>query len=88
MCVRARRWYMTTSKRDILKDYLKLKQTFKTLAELPVDKDSEAQIERDLSRTFPKHPFFMSQDGVSKGVKRLKRVLTAFANYERQVDYV
>ena len=30
----------------------------------------------------------MSQDGVSKGVMSLKRVLTAFANYERQVDYV
>lgn len=30
----------------------------------------------------------MPVDGHSKGVKCLKKVLTAFANYERQVDYV
>jgi hypothetical protein len=29
-----------------------------------------------------------SDNEPSKGVKKLKRVLTAFANYERQVDYV
>lgn len=55
----------------------------------PVDADSAAQIERDLSRTFPRHPFFASDTAdMSKGTLKLKNVLTAFANYERQVDYV
>lgn len=73
-----------------------MKQTFKNLAELELDSNSEAQIERDLCRTFPRHPYFeQTYEGPlkktiiqSKGVRSLKRVLTAFANYERQVDYV
>ena len=59
VCVRARSWYALTSKRNITQDYPKMKQTFKNLAEFELDNNSEAQIERDLYRTFPRHPFFL-----------------------------
>jgi len=65
---------------------------------MPIDVNSEAQIERDLFRTFPRHPLFASRvehDGTpdeisieGKGIQKLKRVLIAFANYEIHVDYV
>jgi hypothetical protein len=34
---------------------------------------------RDLSRTFPNHPYY--KEG-SKGVEKLRKVLIAFANYD------
>jgi len=42
VCVKARIWYASTSKRDINKDYVKMKQTFANLAELELDSNSEA----------------------------------------------
>jgi len=54
-----------TSKRDITKDYPKMKQTFKNLADFELDNNSEAQIERDLYRTFPRHPFFFQTSNSS-----------------------
>ena len=46
-----------------------------------------AQIERDIGRTFPRHHYFMRSIG-GRGHEKLKRVLIAFSNYERQVNYV
>jgi hypothetical protein len=46
------------------------------------EKETENQILRDLNRTFPKHDYF--KEG-AKGVKKLKKVLSAFANYDKQV---
>lgn len=51
------------------------------------DPDSLAQIDRDLCRTFPRHPFFSKELG-GKGHDKLKRVLIAFSAYDSQVDYV
>ena len=58
--------------------YQKLKNTYKELTKLPGDAESVAQIERDLYRTFPRHPYFASELG-GKGHKKLKRVLVAFS---------
>lgn len=58
VCIKARQWHKLRSRRDLKVDYKKMKQTFKSLCSLPIDKESEAQIERDLGRTFPRHPFF------------------------------
>ena len=52
-----------------------------------MDHSSLMQIERDLGRTFPRHPFFREQDG-GRGHAKLKKVLIAFCNYEREVCYV
>ena len=49
---------------------------------MPPDEDSLAQIERDLGRTFPRHPYFMSKVG-GRGHQKLRRVLIAFSNYEQ-----
>lgn len=46
-----------------------------------------SQIERDLARTFPRHPYF-NQTLKGQGIIKLKRVLMAFASYDSQVDYV
>jgi outer membrane protein assembly factor BamD (BamD/ComL family) len=46
------------------------------------DRESLNQIMRDLTRTFPNHEYF--KDG-SEGLKRLRNVLIAFANYDKQV---
>jgi Rab-GTPase-TBC domain len=40
---------------------------------------------RDLSRTFPKHDYYIEG---SRGLKKLERVLTAFANYDKQVGMI
>ena len=45
-------------------------------------KETENQINRDLLRTFPLHEYF--KEG-AKGVEKLRRVLTAFSNYDHQV---
>ena len=92
-CVRARNWYEMTStgSQSLLVNtaakYAKLKETYKSLAAMPPDQNSLAQIERDLGRTFPKHHYFMRSIG-GRGHEKLRRVLIAFANYERQVNYV
>jgi len=45
-----------------------------------VNKETENQIQRDLSRTFPNHDYY--KEG-SKGIEKLRRVLTAFSNYDK-----
>ena len=40
---------------------------------------------RDSSRTFPKHEFY--KEG-GKGIDKMKNVLSAFANYDKQVGKV
>ena len=40
---------------------------------------------RDLSRTFPNNDYF--KEG-SKGSEKLRRVLIAFANYDKQVGKI
>lgn len=47
--------------------------------------ESAQQIERDLSRTFPKNNYFKQGE---YGYKKLKKVLRAFACYDNQADYV
>jgi hypothetical protein len=51
------------------------------------DSESIAQIDRDLNRTFPRHPYFAASLG-GKGHAKLKRILIAFSQYDNQVDYV
>lgn len=51
------------------------------------DEESISQIEKDLGRTFPRHHYFMKSIG-GRGHEKLRRVLIAFSNYERQVNYV
>lgn len=52
-----------------------------------MDASSLEQIERDLARTFPKHTYF-GGSSKSPGIIKLRRVLTAFSNYDCQVNYV
>ena len=49
------------------------------------NEETKAQIERDLTRTFPEFEFFRDS---GRGTSKLRRVLTAFANYDSSVDYV
>ena len=64
-CVRARNWYELTCRPsqsirvDTRAKYNKLKAIYKDLANMQADEESLAQIERDLSRTFPRHHYFM-----------------------------
>ena len=51
------------------------------------DHDSMMQIERDLSRTFPRHPYFLEDLG-GKGHHKLRRVLIGFSNLEKEIRYV
>lgn len=64
-----------------------MKLEYKRLLSLEADHSSTMQIERDLGRTFPRHPYFRKQDG-GKGHAKLGRVLIAFSNLEREVCYV
>jgi len=59
-----------------------MKKTYKSLLIEKVAKETENQINRDLYRTFPLHDYY--REG-SKGVERMRRVLTAFSNYDQQV---
>jgi len=83
-CENAKNWYnMTSTAKNMLSDnvmakYQKLKDTYKDLTKIEGDSESVAQIERDLYRTFPRHPFF-SKDLGGKGHAKLKRVLIAFS---------
>ena len=92
-CIKARNWYEMTNTgsqsimHDVETKYSKMKATYKSLAEMQPDEDSLAQIERDVGRTFPRHHYFMKSIG-GRGHEKLRRVLTAFSNYERQVKYV
>jgi hypothetical protein len=45
-----------------------------------VAKETENQINRDLYRTFPLNGYF--KEG-AKGVEKMRRVLTAFSNYDQ-----
>lgn len=56
-----------------------MKRTYKSLLVEKVAKETENQISRDLYRTFPLHDYY--REG-SKGVERMRRVLTAFSNYD------
>ena len=83
---------MTTSgsqslQKDTENKYSKMKATYKGLTLIPPDEDSLAQIDRDIGRTFPRHHYFMKKVG-GRGHEKLRRVLIAFSNYERQVNYV
>eukprot|EP00347_Sterkiella_histriomuscorum_P000966 403373845 len=84
LCKEAYNWYARYNKTS-LQDYKKLKSTYQELLKQEVEKETENQIQRDLNRTFPNHEYF--KEG-SEGVEKLRRVLTAFANYDHQVDYV
>ena len=92
-CTKARTWYeMTCTGSQSLSSntdqrYQKMKAAYKDLTLLQPDDDSLAQIERDLGRTFPRHHYFMKSIG-GRGHEKLRRVLIAFSNYERQVNYV
>jgi hypothetical protein len=44
---------------------------------------STVQIERDLLRTFPDHPLYTTQEGISS----LRRVLTAFSVHNKEIGY-
>lgn len=44
---------------DTSTKYSKMKEIYKNLIQITPDEDSFAQIERDLGRTFPRHPYFM-----------------------------
>jgi len=92
-CIKARSWYEMTNSgsqslsNDTTTKYSKMKEIYKNLSMIQPDEDSFAQIERDLGRTFPRHHYFMKQIG-GRGHEKLRRVLTAFSNYEQQVKYV
>lgn len=49
------------------------------------DDEPGAVIERDLERTFPSHDFFKRQN--KQGQNSLKRVLIAYACYDREIGY-
>lgn len=66
-------------------DYRKLELTYQQLLTEKVEKETENQINRDLCRTFPLHDYY--KEG-APGIEQMRRVLTAFANYDHQVDYV
>jgi len=92
-CRKARNWYENTNSgsqtiaEETGNKYSKMKTMYKNLATMQPDEDSLAQIERDLGRTFPRHHYFMKSIG-GRGHEKLRRVLIAFSNYERQVNYV
>lgn len=69
----------------INEEYQKCKVHYKSLKKLQPKQETITQIERDLSRTFPKNEFF--EDG-NKGQKKLRKVLRAFSCYDNQADYV
>ena len=52
---------------------------------LKISNTSVNQIEKDLGRTYPRNPFFK---GETPGIQKLRRILTAYASYEPEVDYV
>ena len=64
-----------------------MKQTYKSLLKEAPESDAVQQIERDLGRTFPRDPYFMEKAG-GKGSRKLKRVLTAFSIYRKDICYV
>jgi hypothetical protein len=49
--------------------------------------DKLRQINLDLNRTFPDHPFFSDQQYGNIGQERLKRALRAYAMYNKDVGY-
>ena len=67
--------------------YADLKQKYKDLIAMEANHDALSQIDRDLGRTFPRNPYFMKEAG-GNGHRKLRRVLTAFSVYEREVCYV
>ena len=70
----------------ILDEYLKCKKAYQSLKLLtPKRYETCIQIDRDISRTFPKNDYFKSGGA---GQKKLKKVLTAFACYDDKADYV
>ena len=70
----------------ILDEYHKCKKVYRNLKLLkPKRLETQIQIDRDLSRTFPKNDYFKGSGG---GQKKLSKVLTAFACYDDKVDYV
>ena len=88
MCKDAYEWYKTIFQKEVI-NYEQLKKTYKVfslflmlqqLLEIEVEKETANQIMRDLARTFPKHDFY--KEG-GKGIKKMKNVLTAFANYDK-----
>jgi hypothetical protein len=70
----------------ILEEYMKCKKAYRSLKDLkPKRIESEIQIDRDLSRTFPKNDYFKPG---SRGHQKLQKVLRAFACYDDKADYV
>ncbi|TNV85440.1 hypothetical protein FGO68_gene2511 [Halteria grandinella] len=92
MCSQSFEWYSLHNKRArkhqtiTPEEYLKLKNTYlNILSQRDENKETDNQINRDLLRTFPLHSYY--QEG-SKGIEKMRRVLTAFSQYDLQVDYV
>lgn len=88
MCKQAFDWYSMHNKRArdsgtlSPQEYAKLKRTYTQILKVPIAKEAENQIERDLYRTFPLHEYF--KEG-AVGVSKMRNVLSAFANYDQQV---
>lgn len=67
---------------------------FKKLLQNPVDKNVMRTIDVDLSRTFPRHQFFMEHEvyygmhHVNSGMGQLRQVLTALAVHDSETGYV
>ena len=79
----------TTGQNEITKiiasEYLKYKKYYQGLKSLQPKEEAEQQIERDISRTFPRHAYFQQGE---KGKPKLRKVLQAFSCYDEKVDYV
>lgn len=62
------------------------KDFYSALSEIPVKKQIDSVILRDLDRTFPKCQFFREKYG--DGQRQLYRVLTNYSKYNSEVGYV
>ncbi|KAI9252455.1 rab-GTPase-TBC domain-containing protein [Sporodiniella umbellata] len=73
--IRGHAWQIISKSRDLdLMDYHEL---------LKEPSLFEKQIQRDLTRTFPKHPYFMTESGR----QRLFRVAKAYSLFDQEVGY-
>ncbi|GAM20850.1 hypothetical protein SAMD00019534_040250 [Acytostelium subglobosum LB1] len=63
----------------------KSKVTYRELLEMKAQPSVVAQIQRDISRTFPKHSFFIEKGGYGQQI--LSNILTAFSIYNPEVGY-
>ncbi len=88
MCERAKWWLYSANHQKSGKtfSYEAMKCNYQAILKLDceIEEEVEQQIKRDLSRTFPRHKWFIN----GGGMEELHRVLRAYAIYSKHIGYV